>query len=146
MEPIRLWRVPIEHGELAWWFDPPLGNGTEYAALPRADFDAREARLARAEQERDEARASAAVAGRLLDEHRNGCVWMTWHKEATARADKAEKDRDDARALLREAKEHVESVTLRERIDDALNRKHAERGPEPEGREGGDGAGEGGRE
>ena len=32
------------------------------------------------------------------------------------------------------------------RIDDALNRKHAERGPEPEGREGGDGAIEGGRE
>ena len=47
---------------------------------------AHRAEVERAVAERDEARESAAAAGRLLDEHRNGCVWMTWHKEAEDRA------------------------------------------------------------
>ena len=54
MEPIRLWRANIGHGELAWWFDPPSGNSTEYAALPRADFDALAAEAADARTLRTE--------------------------------------------------------------------------------------------
>ena len=163
IEPIRLWRRNLLRGhEPAWLEDEPKHPVyfTEYAALPRADFDAREARLARAEQERDEERRNHNHYGQL---------WLDVRRErdaATARAERAEKDRDDARALLREARAWMQSFAndiddeqawtmerrgreareFQRRIDDALNRKHAERGPEPEGREGGDGAGEGGRE
>lgn len=72
----------------------------EAARRVSADYDA-------LVKERDEARASAEGAGRLLDEHRNGCVWMTWQKEAIAQRDAALKQRDEARAeverLRREA-------------------------------------------
>lgn len=105
-EPVRLWRTWGDEAE-SRPFDtsPNYDYDEEYAALPRADFDALVKRAEEAERERDEARESAAAAWRLLDEHRNGCVWITWHKEAeeranaaTARAEKAEAELRDARA------------------------------------------------
>ena len=90
--------------------------------MARADFDA-------LVKERDEARASAAAAGRLLDEHRNGCVWMTWHKEAEERANAATARADKAEALLREARVGLDQCAccgwseLVARIDAALEEK-----------------------
>lgn len=97
--------VPFDEGRPREW----------YIARPRADDDAREERLKRAEcsavegwtaAEMHKARAEqaeedAAARGRLLDAHREGCEWK-------ARATKAEADRDRARALLKEARPHVQ--------------------------------------
>jgi hypothetical protein len=55
MEPIRLWRDEATSCDVERWRTYKVDDyQQEYAALPRADFDAREARLARAEQERDD--------------------------------------------------------------------------------------------
>lgn len=169
MEPIRLlrWRGAWPNvDEYRRKVEEPtheqrrLWGCEEYAALPRAEYDALVSRaekpldhvmrtscghewtvrhtscptcFAALVKERDEARESAVAAGRLLDEHRRGCVWMTWHKEAedranaaTARAEKAEariasiermaseqyaalRGRvERAEALLREARVYVE--------------------------------------
>ena len=95
MEPIRLWRYPsgsFYEGE----FPEPGWTATEYAALPRADYEA----LLR---EKQEAVRLATVAGVCeLAAHNPNVAsycreWEDRANAATARADKAE-------ALLREAR------------------------------------------
>lgn len=114
MEPIRLWRWKDRMGVTGatTWHDSPLVDGmAEYAALPRADFDAlaaeaSDARTLRAERdalvkERDALKIevkAADCAGRFMEGMRNA---------ATARADKAEAALKDALAridALREGK------------------------------------------
>ncbi len=101
MEPIRLWRDDIA-GRL--YHHRTECATTEYAALPRADFDAREARLARAEQERDDLARLAYI------DHEHRFPDATWKarcdelvpdlRAATARA-------DALAALLKEARGYV---------------------------------------
>jgi hypothetical protein len=67
----------------------------EYAALPRADYDALVSRAERAE-------ADAAARGRLLDEHRKGCEWK-------ARAERAE-------AALAKVRRMIESDAYRAEV------------------------------
>ena len=136
---------------------------TAHALRTEAEAE-RDAATARADKAEAEARTQSVLAaqartlarmGMDSEAERNAVLVV----QLRAAKDKAEKDRDDAyraglkaaedfanatgrvsqsnldlRGLLREAKDHVESVTLRERIDAALDRK------------GGDGAIEGGRE
>ena len=101
MEPERLWWC----GEGGWSErDPGADYGDEYAALTRADFDAREARLARAEQERDDLARLAYI------DHEHRFPDATWKarcdelvpdlRAATARA-------DALAALLKDAKEKM---------------------------------------
>jgi hypothetical protein len=101
MEPERLWWC----GEGGWSErDPGADYGDEYAALTRADFDAREARLARAEQERDDLARLAYI------DHEHRFPDATWKarcdelvpdlRAATARA-------DALAALLKEARGYV---------------------------------------
>lgn len=103
MEPERLWWC----GEGGWSErDPGADYGDEYAALPRADFDAREARLARAEQERDDLARLAYI------DHEHRFPDATWKarcdelvpdlRAATARA-------DALAALLKEARGRVQT-------------------------------------
>lgn len=65
------------------------------------DAPGSDAELRRAVDALYEAWTDAAARGRLLDAHREGCEWK-------ARATKAEADRDRARALLKEARPHVQ--------------------------------------
>lgn len=107
MEPIRLWRF-VGHYAPSCWAEglPAYGNPVEYAALPRADFDAREARLARAEQERDDLARLAYI------DHEHRFPDATWKarcdelvpdlRAATARA-------DALAALLKEARGRVQT-------------------------------------
>lgn len=108
---VRLWRGDYYEGGEFFLRPSEHQRRDEYIARPRADDDAREERLKRAEcsavegwtaAEMHKARAEqaeedAAARGRLLDAHREGCEWK-------ARATKAEADRDRARALLKEAR------------------------------------------
>ena len=83
------------------------GGSSDDVVLPRADFDAREARLARAEQERDDLARLAYID----HEHRfPDATWKAWCDElvpdlraATARA-------DALAALLKEARPYVLTV------------------------------------
>lgn len=137
MEPARLWRQErVDAGGVRYvrFVYSPYEGGSEWttvdlpmAALPRAEYDA-------LVKERDEAKASAAAAGRLLDEHRNGCVWMTWHKEAEDRANAATARAEKAEALLREARVAIMYSGLAARIDALLD------APTPDDRRGEDGA------
>ncbi len=128
MEPERLWWC----GEGGWSErDPGADYGDEYAALTRADFDAREARLARAEQERDDLARLAYI------DHEHRFPDATWKarcdelvpdlRAATARA-------DALAALLKEARGYVTyatgegdphgiGATLLARIDAELEKK-----------------------
>ena len=70
---VRLWRArkcdpPSIHD---WYTDQLECDDVEYIARPRADDEAREERLKRAERERDEARALLREAREFLD-HRAG--------------------------------------------------------------------------
>ncbi len=101
MEPIRLWSD--NQGD-SFGDDREGPDDVEYAALPRADFDAREARLARAEQERDDLARLAYI------DHEHRFPDATWKarcdelvpdlRAATARA-------DALAALLKEARGYV---------------------------------------
>lgn len=124
MEPIRLWSD--NQGD-SFGDDRDGPDDVEYAALTRADFDAREARLARAEQERDDLARLAYI------DHEHRFPDATWKarcdelvpdlRAATARA-------DALAALLKEARGYVavnygpnEFSRLLARIDAALEEK-----------------------
>jgi hypothetical protein len=105
MEPIRLWRDEATSCDVERWRTYKVDDyQQEYAALPRADFDAREARLARAEQERDDLARLAYI------DHEHRFPDATWKarcdelvpdlRAATARA-------DALAALLKEARGYV---------------------------------------
>ena len=108
MEPIRLWRDEATSCDVERWRTYKVDDyQQEYAALTRADFDAREARLARAEQERDDLARLAYI------DHEHRFPDATWKarcdelvpdlRAATARA-------DALAALLKEARERAKYV------------------------------------
>ncbi len=123
MEPIIVYRS-ADSGHL--WSYREMPDDVEYAALPRADFDAREARLARAEQERDDLARLAYI------DHEHRFPDATWKarcdelvpdlRAATARA-------DALAALLKEAAPFLDKwrkgypLGIRARIDAELEVK-----------------------
>ncbi len=130
MEPIRLWRRNLLRGhEPAWVEDEPKHPVyfTEYAALTRADFDAREARLARAEQERDDLARLAYI------DHEHRFPDATWKarcdelvpdlRAATARADALAALLKEARGFLDHRAGTFGLPRLVCRIDAALEEK-----------------------
>jgi predicted RNA-binding Zn-ribbon protein involved in translation (DUF1610 family) len=115
MEPIRLWRWKDRMGVTGatTWHDSPLVDGmAEYAALPRADFDAlvkrdRTCPLCGDELDPDEADydsvcppAGAGVCSRCFARWHDAPVYEKRAAAATARADKAEAALKDALARI----------------------------------------------
>ena len=138
MEPLRLWRA-----QDGYCYTLPMVGHAEYAALPRAEYDALEARLARAEKERDEAVARTELwrAARQRSEDYIASIVKaageTWDRnidfvEHVANLAAAIKQRDGARGLLREVRPYLAALhdgddcpacELRARIDRCLEDK-----------------------
>jgi len=153
---VRLWRAANgdPHDIHDWFTDQLECDDVPYIARPRADDDAREERLKRAEayatrcplcrSELDVDEMEPDETDGLTEMRPDGAgvcgeCYGRWHdaKVYKARAEKAERERDEARALLREARTvgiPIHRHEIAARIDAELDN------PTPDDRKGEDGA------